>query len=136
MATSGRVHRVKNQGGKQVVRSTVKPQQIWLRRKDGNILTLRVRWNIHTAEVEDMEGETHTEYEYEEREIRHTLPDDITTVTAFKRYMKDKVPELLAQAKAVVVEEKPKLWELQKLSEIKILQTETLSLEVLREAIA
>ena len=119
-----------------MVRSTVKPQQIWLRRKDGNILTLRVRWNIHTAEVEDMEGETHTEYEYEEREIRHTLPDDITTVTAFKRYMKDKAPELLAQAKAVVVEEKPKLWELQKLSEIKILQTETLSLEVLREAIA
>jgi len=118
-----------------VVRSTVKPQQIWLRRKDGNILTLRVRWNIHTAEVEDMEGETHTEYEYEEREIRHTLPDDITTVTAFKRYMKDKAPELLAQAKQIVVEEKPKLWELKKLAEIKTLQTEALPLERLREAL-
>jgi len=119
-----------------MVRSTVKPQQIWLRRKDGNILTLRVRWNIHTAEVEDMEGETHTEYEYEEREIRHTLPDDITTVTAFKRYMKDKAPELLAQAKQIVVEEKPKLWELKKLAEVKILQTEALPLERLREALA
>ena len=118
-----------------MVRSTVKPQPIWLRRKDGNTLTLRVRWNIHTVEVEDMEG-THTEYEYEEREIRHTLPNDITTVTAFKKYMEGKAHELLVQAKAVVVEEKPKLWELQKLSEIKILQTETLSLEVLREAIA
>ena len=118
-----------------MVRSTVKPQPIWLRRKDGNILTLRVRWNIHTIEVEDMEG-THTEYEYEEREIRHTLPDDITTITAFKRYMKDKAPELLAQAKQIVVEEKPKLWELKKLAEVKILQTEALPLERLREALA
>ena len=119
-----------------MVRSTVKPQPIWLRRKDGNTLTLRVRWNIHTAEVEDMEGETHTEYEYEEREITHTLPDDITTVTAFKKHMKGKAPELLAQAKQIVVEEKPKRWQLRKLAEVKILQTETLSLEVLREAIA
>jgi len=119
-----------------VVRSTVKPQQIWLRRKDGNILTLRVRWNIHTAEVEDMEGETHTEYEYEEREIRHTLPDDITTVTAFKRYMKDKAPELLAQAKQIVVEEKPKLWQLRKLAEKQASPIKTLSLENLRKAMA
>ena len=118
-----------------MVRSTVKPQQIWLRRKDGNILTLRVRWNIHTAEVEDMEG-THTEYEYEEREIRHTLPDDITTVTAFKRYMKDKAPELLAQAKQIVVEEKPKLWQLRKLAEKQASPIKTLSLENLRKAMA
>ena len=117
-----------------MVRSTVKPQQIWLRRKDGNTLTLRVRWNIRTVEVEDMDGETHTEYEYEEREITHTLPNDITTITAFKKYMKEKAPELLAQAKQIVVEEKPKRWELRKLAEIKILQTETLSLEVLRGA--
>ena len=118
-----------------MVRSTVKPQPIWLRRKDGNIFTLRVRWNIRTVEVDDMEG-THTEYEYEEREIKHTLPDDITTVTAFKRYMEDKAPELLAQAKQIVVEEKPKLWELKKLAEVKILQTEALPLERLREALA
>ena len=118
-----------------MVRSTVKPQQIWLRRKDGNILTLRVRWNIHTAGVEDMEGETHTEYEYEEREITHILPDDITTVTAFKKYMKEKAPEFLAQAKQIVVEEKPKLWELKKLAEVKTLQTEALPLERLREAL-
>ena len=119
-----------------MVRSTVKPQQIWLRRKDGDTLTPRIRWNVHTIEVEDMDGETHTEYEYEEREIRHTLPDDITTVTALKRYMKDKALELLVQAKQIVVEEKPKRWQLRKLAEVKILQTETLSLEVLREAIA
>ena len=118
-----------------MVRSTVKPQQIWLRRKDGNILTLRVRWNIRTAEVDDMEG-THTEYEYEEREIRHTLPDDITTVTAFKRYMKDKAPELLAQAKQIVVEEKPKLWQLRKLAEKQASPIKTLSLENLRKAMA
>ena len=119
-----------------MVRSTVKPQPIWLRRKDGNILTLRIRWNIHIAEVEDMEGETHTEYEYEEREIRHALPDDITIITAFKRYMKDKAPELLEQAKQIVVEEKSKRWQLKKLAEVKTLQTEALPLERLREALA
>ena len=117
-----------------MVRSTVKPQPIWLRRKDGNILTLRIRWNIHTIEVEDIEGETHTEYEYEEREITHTLPNDITTITAFKKYMKEKAPELLVQAKRIVVEEKPKLWQLKKLAETETLLAETLPLEKLREA--
>ena len=118
-----------------MVRSTIKPIQTWLRRKDGNILTLRVRWNIHTVEVEDMEG-THTEYEYEEREIQHRLPDDITTITAFKKYMKGKTPELLEQAKQVLVEEKPKQWQLRKLAETKTLQAEALPLKKLREAIA
>ena len=118
-----------------MVRSTVEPPQIWLRRKDGNILTFRVRWNIHTVRIEDMEG-SHIEYEYEEREIKHTLPDNITTVTAFKTYMRDKSTELLEQAKQVLVEEKPKQWQLRKLAETETLQTKVLTLESLREAIA
>ena len=118
-----------------MVRSTIKPSQIWLRRKDGNILTFRVRWNTHTVEVEDMEG-SHIEYEYEEREIKHALPDDITTVVAFRKYIKSKVSELLKQAKQMVVKEQPKQWVLKKLSETKILRNETLTLESLRETIA
>jgi hypothetical protein len=104
-----------------MVRSTIKPNTLWLRRIDGNILTLRVRWDIHTVEVEDMEGK-HTEYEYDEREIKYTLPEDITTVTAFKEYMMDKAPELLVQAKQVVVKEKPKHWQLRKLAEVEELK--------------
>ena len=117
-----------------MVRSTIKPSQIWLRRKDGNVLTLRVRWNIHAVEVEDMAG-IHTEYEYEEREIKCSLPDNITTITAFKKFIRDKSPEILKQAKQVVVKEKPKLWELKRLAEAETLQTETLPLERLRKAI-
>ena len=42
---------------------------------------------------------------------------------------------VLAQGEQIVVEEKPKRWELKKLAEVKTLQTEALPLERLREAL-
>jgi hypothetical protein len=117
-----------------MARSTVKPQQIWVRRKDDNILTLRIRWNIHTEEVEDMDGEKHTEYEYEECEIKHTLPDTVNTVSEFKDYMKEHRQELVNAAKVVRVEDKPKLWEIKKAQEARQVTQEALSLQEIRES--
>ena len=58
-------------------RSTIKPKVFWLRKKeikdDRLIIWLRIRWGIKTVEIEDMDGETHQEWEYNEEEIKLNL---------------------------------------------------------------
>lgn len=84
-----------------LVRSAVKPDSIWLRNKEGLTLTLRVRWNIKPLSVQDMDGKTHAEFEYEEEEITHEVPAAIK-IEKFKNYLGDKIPDLLAEAKAKI----------------------------------
>ena len=62
-------------------RSTIKPKAFWLRKKrvedDRLVIWLRIRWGIKTVEVEDMDGETHQEYEYNEEELKLNLDADL-----------------------------------------------------------
>ena len=81
-----------------MVKSTVKPEPIWLRRKDGLLLTLRARWNIKEVQVEDTADEAHTEFEYDEQEITHAVPNDITPDT-LSTYIKAQTPKLIEEAK-------------------------------------
>ena len=85
-----------------MVKSTVKPEPIWVRRKDGLLLTLRARWNIETVEVEDMDGKSHTEYEYDEAEITHTVPNGITLDT-ISAYMKKQSKILIKETESMQV---------------------------------
>ena len=68
-----------------MTRSMVSPDTIWLRKTDltddGLLLILRVRSNIHQVTVEDADGGSHTEYEYDENEVRYPVPDGVYTVT-------------------------------------------------------
>lgn len=86
-----------------MVRSTVKPETIWLRKIEespkGLQAVLRVRWDVHTIEVEAMDGEAHTEYEYEEQEITETLPDTINSASALNQYFLKNTATLVERAK-------------------------------------
>ncbi|MFA5401504.1 MAG: hypothetical protein WC359_13725 [Dehalococcoidia bacterium] len=63
----------------------VSPDTIWLRKteltEDGLFLILRVRSNIRQITVEDADGGSHIEYEYDENEVRYPVPDGVYTVT-------------------------------------------------------
>jgi len=67
-------------------RSTIKPKVFWLRKKemvdDRLIIWLRVRWNIKAVEVEDMDKETHQEWEYNEEEVKLSFDADLFDETA------------------------------------------------------
>ena len=68
-----------------MVRSMINPDTIWLRKTeltgDGLLLILRVRSNIQQVIVEDADSGSHTEYEYDENEVRYPVPDGVYTVT-------------------------------------------------------
>lgn len=68
-----------------MTRSMVSPDSIWLRKTeltdDSLFLILRVRSNIKQVTVEDVDGGSHTEYEYDENEIRYPVPEGVYTVT-------------------------------------------------------
>lgn len=75
----------------------VKPAVFWLRKKevDGEklIIRLRIRQNIKTVEIADMDGKKHNEFEYDEEEIRLTLDADLFDETKdlnvqIKEYLK------------------------------------------------
>ncbi len=59
-----------------MTRSSQEPEQVELKRKelsdDGVRIDLRVRWNIEQITVEDIDGESHTEYEYDESKLTIT----------------------------------------------------------------
>jgi len=63
------------------VRSTIQPKVFWLRKMELDegklIFWLRIRWNITTIEVDDMDGEKRSEFEYEEEEVRLSLDADL-----------------------------------------------------------
>ncbi len=85
-----------------MIRSTISPDIIWLRKTeltdDGLFLILRVRSNIKQVTVEDMEGATHTEFEYDEEEIRYQVPDTVTSVAGIKTLLSDKEANITLKA--------------------------------------
>lgn len=84
------------------------PDTIWVRKKeltnDGFYLILRVRSNIHQITVEDMDGESHTEYEYDEGELRYQVSDDITTSAEIKSLLETEKANLIQKAGRVKVQ--------------------------------
>jgi len=64
----------------------IKPKIFWLRKKEINeeklTIWLRIRWNIKIIKVEDMDGEKHNEYEFEEEEIKLNFDADLFDETA------------------------------------------------------
>lgn len=89
-----------------LTRSTINPQPIWVRKIDRNSgkleSVLRVRWNIHTVEIDDMDGSKHTEYEYDECEIRNVLPPEVSSKEDFLTYIKANKAAILSKAKKEV----------------------------------
>ena len=85
-----------------VARSAVKPAWYFLNKVEFDqgklVLVLRIRWNVHQVTVEDLNGEKHIEYEYNEQILRHTVDQAISydEVTSYIESCKD---ELLAEAK-------------------------------------
>jgi len=69
-----------------MVRSALKPSEYWIRKFEGATAYIRLHSNIKQIEVEDMNGEKHTEYEYDETEIAVALPDTLIA----------KMPELMS----------------------------------------
>jgi len=71
-----------------MTRSMISPDTIWVRKTEltdiGLLLVLRVRSNIKQVTVEDMEGRSHIEFEYDETEVRYPVPDEVTTISALK----------------------------------------------------
>jgi len=67
-----------------MTKSTVNPEPIWLKKteltNDSLFLVLRVRSNIKQVTVEDMDGKSHIEFEYDEAEIRYPVPEGVTSV--------------------------------------------------------
>ena len=67
-----------------MTRSMISPDTIWLRKTeltdDSLFLILRVRSNIQQVTIENGDGGSHTEYEYDENEIRYPVPDSVYTV--------------------------------------------------------
>lgn len=90
-----------------MVRSAVNPNWYFLNkivlREGKSQLVLRIRWNVHEIVVPD-NGETHTEYEYDEQVIKHT-PIDVLTKDEIKSYIEAHEEELLKIAKDEQVEQ-------------------------------
>jgi hypothetical protein len=84
--------------------SAIKQDPIWIRDKDGLNLKLRIRWNEKQTTKTEMDGKSRIEYEYDEEEILHTVPDGIK-LEDFNLYLKEKISELLSEAKAKVADE-------------------------------
>jgi len=88
-----------------LTRSTINPKSIWVRRIDktsnGLVAIFRVRWNVHTVEVVDIEDELHTEYEYDEEELNCVLPSDVESYGSLGDYFKTNKTKLVTQAKGL-----------------------------------
>jgi len=85
-----------------VARSAVKPAWYWLNRIETNnegrlVLVLRIRWNVRQVTVEDLNGEKHIEYEYDEQILKHT-PDQAIAKDEITSYIESCKDELLAEA--------------------------------------
>lgn len=84
-----------------MVRSTTEPELVFLDKiefsEGSQVLSLRMRWNVHEIEVEDKEG-THQEYEYDEQVIKHKLPAYIKSIAEIRNYIEVAKEELLEEA--------------------------------------
>ena len=94
-----------------IARSMVKPKVFWLRKKeiidDRLIIWLRIRQNIKAVDIEDMDGETHREYEYKEEEIKLNLDAELFDETGnlnaqIKDYLKAHKTTLRKRIKKII----------------------------------
>ena len=87
------------------VRSTVKPAIVGLRNivkeSDGLKAYVRYRWEISPVVLEDMNGESHTEYGYNEQEVIVGIPDSIIKVEDLVGYLEKN--NLLEEAKRLEI---------------------------------
>jgi len=88
-------------------KSAVQPAWYWLdriKKKEGRLaLILRIRWNVHQVIVEDMDKQSHTEYEYDEQIIAHVLAQKIAKDEVIS-YIETHQDELLTEAQAIAGE--------------------------------
>lgn len=87
-----------------MARSAIEPNWYWLQKieKKGNgiQLILRIRWNIHQVTIEDMNKQTHTEYEYDEQILKHT-PGQTLAKDEVTSYIESCKEELLTEAQNI-----------------------------------
>jgi len=80
----------------------ISPDTIYLRKTeltdDGLFLILRVRSNIQQATVEDTDGGNHTEYEYDENEIRYPVPEGVTSVADIQNLISTDTSVVISKA--------------------------------------
>jgi len=85
-----------------MTRSMISPDTIWLRKTeltdDGLFLFLRVRSNIKQVTVEDMDGKSHFEFEYDEIEIRYPVPEGVTSVADIQNLLSANVAVITSKA--------------------------------------
>lgn len=95
-----------------MVRSAVKPQEIWIRkreiREDGLYLICRVRWDIQEDTYTDEEsGETVTEYTYQEEEVAikseyeggsPVTPATVDTEDKLQKFVRDNASRIIEKA--------------------------------------
>ena len=90
-----------------MVRSMINPDIIWLRKTeltdDGLFLILRVRTNIKQVTVEDMKEGGHTEYEYDEEEVRYPVPDGVTSAAGIQNLLSTEAANIIQKATRVMV---------------------------------
>jgi len=84
-------------------RSAVEPNWYFLKqiKRDG-ALVLRIRWDVHQVSVEDMDGKTHLEYEYNEEIINH-IPIQSIASDEVTSYIEAHQSELLAEAQNTAI---------------------------------
>ena len=87
-----------------MVRSAIEPNWYFLKeieqKDDGIEFVLRLRWNVHPVTIEDLEGGTHTEYEYDEQILKHQ-PSQTISIDEVTSYIESCKEELLAEAQNV-----------------------------------
>lgn len=100
-------------------RSAVRPDPIWIRRKDLHDeavkVTVRFRWNITEVTIPaEMESERErTEFEYDEKELTFAIPlanldADLDPDTQIDEYIKARIADLLPKAqKRAAIEASP-----------------------------
>lgn len=85
-----------------MTRSMIKPESIWLRKTEltdeGLFLILRVRSNVKQLNVEDTSGETHVEYDYDEKEIRYQVPEGVSSLTDIDSLILTKAADIVSKA--------------------------------------
>lgn len=85
-----------------MVRSMISPDTIWLRKTeltDGVLfLVLRVRSNVKQVTIEDSQGGSHIEYEYDEVETRYQAPDTLSSVADVQSLLAVKSADIILKA--------------------------------------
>lgn len=70
-----------------MIYSNVQPQIIFIDSVKSGITTIRVRWDITPVEKQTDDGQTYTEYQYQEKLMDWILPEPYQTVEDIQTYL-------------------------------------------------